>query len=500
MTSVVWLKRDLRIADHRPLVEATRRGETVVLYVYEPALLAEPTTDPAHYAFIDECLVELDRELAARGTQITYRMGEITSVLAALAEETPFDTLFSHEETGGAASYARDRAVGAWCRARGIAWREIPQFGVIRPLKSRDGWAKRWDARMLEPLVDAPEHVVAAPVRHEARRTLRELGLGPATKPEAKPGGMRHAHAELASFLAARGANYRADMSSPVAGWDGCSRLSPYLAFGAISMRTVFQATRARENELRAMQAIGEPIDARWLGSLASFRGRLHWHCHFTQKLEDQPSLEFVNQARAYDGMREGDFDAERFAAWCAGRTGFPMVDACMRALHAGGWINFRMRAMLMSFASYHLWLDWRVTGTYLARQFLDFEPGIHWPQSQMQSGVTGINAIRIYSPTKQAHDNDPTGIFIRRYVPELAGLPDDALATPHLTPPLVAGAFGFRIGVDYPLPIVDDKLAVTAAKERVYAVRRRAGSRAEAQAVYVKHGSRKPTPPRRKG
>ena len=499
MTSVVWLKRDLRITDHRPLVEASRVGRLVALWVYEPELIAEPTTDPAHYVFINECLAELEAALAARGCPLTYRVGTMPDVLQTLHDEVGgFDALYSHEETGGAVSYARDVRVGAWCRSRGIAWHEFAQFGVIRLLKTLDGWARAWDRRMSEPLVAAPDRLEAAEVAPGGRRSCAELGLSTRRKPEAKRGGETLAAAELGSFLGSRGVNYRQDMSSPEAGWTGCSRLSPYIAFGAVSMRTVFAATLARENDLRALRAEGASVDARWSGSLASFRGRLHWHCHFMQKLEDQPELEFVNAGRAYDGLREKEFDATKFAAWCAGRTGFPMVDACMRALHAGGWINFRMRAMLMSFAAYHLWLHWRPTGVYLATQFLDFEPGIHWPQAQMQSGVTGINAIRIYSPAKQARDNDPAGTFIRRYVPELAAVPDAYIPEPHLMPPLIAAAAGFEVGVDYPLPIVDAARAVAGAKAKIYAVRRQAAARDEAQRVYAKHGSRKPAPPRR--
>jgi deoxyribodipyrimidine photo-lyase len=498
MAHVVWLKRDLRIDDHAPLARAARCGEIVVVYAYEPDVYAAPEHDPSHLAFIDRSLAELDTALGALGGRVTYRHGRMPDVLAKLADEIAIESLWSHEETGTDATYRRDRRVKRWCRERGIAWTEIPQFGVIRALKTRDGWAKRWDRRMSEAVAEIPSRIRFAEVRPERRRSAADLGLGESEKHDALEGGSANAHALLASFLAERGVNYRADMSSPGAGWDGCSRLSPHLAYGTISMKRVYQTTREREMQVRAALADGEPLDRRWVGSLSSFRGRLHWHCHFMQKLEDQPSLEFVNQARAYDGLRENDFDEPRFAAWCEGRTGFPMIDACMRALHATGWINFRMRAMLMSFASYHLWLHWRPTALSLARQFLDFEPGIHYPQSQMQSGVTGINTIRIYSPAKQARDNDPSGEFIRRFVPELALVPLPYLAEPHLIPPIVAADIGFRIGIDYPLPIVDHAEAVTRAKSRIYAIRRRGEARSEATQVYLKHGSRKPTPPRR--
>jgi deoxyribodipyrimidine photo-lyase len=219
---------------------------------------------------------------------------------------------------------------------------------------------------------------------------------------------------------------------------------------------------------------------------------RLNWHCHFIQKLESEPEIEFRNLCRLYDGLREDEFNNESFEAWKRGTTGFPMIDACMRYLHHHRWINFRMRAMLMSFAAYHLWLHWREPSIFLAKQFLDFEPGIHFSQCQMQSGVTGINTIRIYSPSKQLLDQDPTGEFVRRWVPELEHVPLAFLAEPHRMSIDDQVRYRCRIGVDYPCPIVDDKTAVRYAKERIYAIRQTDEAKDAAAKVFLKHGSRK--------
>ncbi|MDB4640968.1 FAD-binding domain-containing protein, partial [Pirellulaceae bacterium] len=213
---------------------------------------------------------------------------------------------------------------------------------------------------------------------------------------------------------------------------------------------------------------------------------------HFMQKMEDEPSIEFQNMNRAYDGLREDQFNDEYFDAWCQGQTGYPLVDACMRALHQTGWINFRMRAMLVSFASYHLWLHWRKPATYLARLFLDYEPGIHYSQIQMQSGVTGINTVRIYSPIKQVADQDPQGIFIRKYVPELADIPDKHLAEPHQMNAMEQTFYGCKIGVDYPKPIVDHLTQYKMARDRIHQIKKAPQTRAESNKVYLKHGSRK--------
>jgi deoxyribodipyrimidine photo-lyase len=464
---VVWFKRDLRWRDHAPLAAAQDFESAVALYVIEPAWLQSAECDARHLSFALACVAELRTQLAARGLPLLVRVGSVPQVLQDLSGEIPFSHLFSHEETGTGWSYARDIAVAAWCRTSGVAWLEIAQTGVVRRLRSRSGWAGAWAQRM-----NAPQSTLhagfkpapgCAPADLPPLPSLRDLGFDAPTTDQ-PPAGEEAAWATLNSFLAGRGRDYRRAMSSPLSAADGCSRLSAHLAFGSISMRSVHQATEA---------TLRSTTDRQLAYALRGFSGRLRWHCHFMQKLEDEPAIEFKNFSRAYDGLRPGDgvnttaVDAERLAAWCEGRTGFPMVDACMRQLRCTGWLNFRMRAMLVSFAAYHLWLHWREPGQFLARQFLDFEPGIHWSQMQMQSGTTGINTLRIYSPSKQAHDQDPDGVYQRQWLPEWGT-------------------------AAYPKPIVDERTAVKEAKDKLYGLRKTADAKSEAQAIQHKHGSRK--------
>jgi len=496
--SVVWFKRDLRIDDHRPLALAATRGPLIALYVYEPSLLATPEFDASHLVFINQCLSELDAALRRRGVAPTLRRGEVVEVLRTLRRSHRFDTLWSHEETGNRVTFDRDIAVGRWCQANAVAWTEVPQHGVIRRLKTRDGWARRWAERMTEPVAVVPSRL-AGPREPDPKHllTARDCGLPDSTLRDAQPGGESAATATLDSFLALRGIDYQKAMSSPRTAFDSCSRLSTHLAWGSISMRRVAQTAAARAVEIRELREAKAPIDPRWSASLRSFQGRLRWHCHFMQKLEDEPRIEFENFSHAYDGLRDeawviSSTGAARFAAWQRGETGYPMVDACMQALQRCGWINFRMRAMLVSFASYHLWLHWRPTSVFLARAFLDFEPGIHFSQFQMQSGTTGINTIRIYSPAKQVLDHDPQGEFIRRELPVLARVPARWLAEPHRMPLSVQREAGCIIGRHYPAPIVEHATAWREAREKIAAIRRDPATRDEAHAVQVRHGSRK--------
>ena len=369
-----------------------------------------------------------------------------------------------------------------------LPWQEERQSGVIRRIGTRDGWARRWDAFMGEAETLPPRALPPLDIESGPIPTAADLGLAPDPCAERQRGGRTTGLDLLDSFLHQRGAPYRKAMSSPVTGFEHCSRLSPHLAWGTLAMRGTAQATWGRQRDLKQ-----HGIKGGWRGSMSSFSGRLHWRDHFTQKLEDEPRLEFENLHRAYDGLRATLPDATRLHAWAMGETGLPFVDACMRALNATGWMNFRMRAMLMAVASHHLWLDWRKPGEHLARQFTDYEPGIHWPQVQMQSGTTGINTVRIYNPVKQGQDQDPNGTFTRQWLPELANVPDTFLQTPWKW----EGAAGI-LGRTYPDPIVDHLLAAREAREKVWSRRRGPAYRKDANAIQSKHGSRKSGIPNR--
>lgn len=481
---VVWFKRDLRIHDHRALTYAARQGDVLPLYVVEPDLWQQPDSAPRHWDFIAECLAELRADLAHLGQPLVVRVGEITSALDQLTNTQPITALWSHEETGNGWTYARDRRTAAWCKARGIPWHELQNHGVIRRMAARDGWADRWDRLMAEPLTPPPAALRPLPIPAGPIPTAAQLRLGPDPCPRRQTGGRRAGRERLSSFLEHRGQTYRSAMSSPIAGETACSRLSPHLAWGSLSIREVAQATWARQRALKSNPPKGK---SPWRGAMTSFNGRLHWHCHFIQKLEDAPRLEHENLHRSYDGLRPSAPDTTRLTAWANGETGLPFVDACMRYLCATGWLNFRMRAMVMSTASYHLWLDWRAPGAQLARLFTDYEPGIHWSQVQMQSGTTGINTVRIYNPVKQGYDQDPTGTFIRRWVPELAAIPDRFVHEPWK-----AENAGQVLGRRYPEPIVNHLAAARHAREQIWAVRNGQRFRDEAAAIVSKHASRR--------
>ncbi|MHB2167468.1 FAD-binding domain-containing protein [Alsobacter sp. R-9] len=489
MVQVVWFKRDLRTVDHRPLLEASRAGPVIPLYVVEPGYWRLPDTSRRQWLAIRPALEELRDRLAGLGLPLVVRTGEAVAVLRELHERHALTRLLAHEETGNGWTFARDRAVRGFCRKAGIPVVEHRQFGVVRGPLDRDRWGALHAAFLRDPPWPEPLSLGGPDVDPGAIPTAEELGLPPDGCAAPQPGSRADALSRLDSFLAGRGAGYRRDMSTPLAGETSCSRLSVGLSTGAVSIREVLKRLFAARDRLSSLAWQDRPVP---LGAVDSLVARLYWHCHFIQKLESEPAIETRSLHPVHEAARRPMLpDDPLLEAWATGRTGFPFVDACMRSLVATGWLNFRMRAMVTAFATYHLGLDWHAVGLRLARLFTDYEPGIHWPQVQMQAGQTGINTPRIYNPVKQGHDQDPDGIFTRRWVHELADVPQAFLHEPWRLPADPSD----RPGAGYPAPVVDHEAAARAARDRLTRLRREPGYRAAAMDVYRRHGSRKRRP-----
>lgn len=493
---VVWYKRDLRVEDHLPLTLAAQHGNVLPLYIIEPSVIYYDDYSRRHYAFVRDALTDLRQRLAALGQPLVVRYGEAVQVLADLHQHEAIEAIYGHEETGNARTYERDLDVREWARKQAIRLLEVPSGGVVRRLPTRDAWLETRNQRMVAAPLPSPSSLRGVNIEPGLIPTADELGLEADGMERIQQGGAAAAQRTLHSFLYTRGRHYHTSLSSPVTAFDACSRLSPHLAWGCLSIRQAVHALAARQAEVAKISAHSDSSDDRgWTAALSAFESRLYWRDHFIQKLEDAPRIEQQSFVTTYDGLRPSittDWEARRrFIAWRDGKTGYPLVDACMRALKSTGYLNFRMRAMVVSFASHDLWLDWRETGYPLARWFTDMEPGIHWSQMQMQSGTSGNSTLRIYNPTIQANDHDPNGVFLRRWLPELRDVPLTYMHAPWHMPDSVQQAVGVCIGRDYPLPIVDHKQRWHEARNAISVIRQQPDTKLQVAQVLEKHGSR---------
>lgn len=479
LLQIVWLKRDLRLEDNEAINNALNTNESVLLlYVFEELLLNDTHYSERHWNFIKQSLLDLNRQLKVYNSKVLAVNSNIIPTINQLLSTYKIKNIFSHQETGILTTYNRDKTFQRFCKNNFINWVENINNGVQRGLKNKEQWVENCNAFFeVEPLIFQPKQHqlldIESIVKLESLFTIPSLKTNLETP--FQKGGRTTGLKYLNSFFEKRYVNYMSNISKPELARTGCSRLSPYIAWGNLSVREVYK------------KAYHQKQVSKHKKDLEAFMSRLRWQGHFIQKFEMEHGMETVSINKGYHKLKKGILEAYQ-TAWKTGQTGFPIVDACMRCLNETGYLNFRMRALLVSFFTHNLWQPWQDATTHLSQMFLDFEPGIHFPQLQMQAGETGINMLRIYNPIKNSYEYDADAIFIKKWVPELKNLDTQFVHQPYLMTEMEQIFNDFILGVNYPKPIVNLQDTRKNASEVLWRLKNSSIVKNESERILRKH------------
>jgi deoxyribodipyrimidine photo-lyase len=449
-----WFRRDLRIEDNTALASAARDADRVVpVFVLDDHYANDPRVGPARFRFLRESLEDLAGRLASVGGRLVVRRGPADRALPALLAETGAAGVYANAEIGPYPQ-RRDRDAAAAVEAAGGRFRLFSDELLVAPdaIATDAGdpytvytpFSRKWVAAEKRGPV-APPASLATPdlpgVPLPGVRAWRDLGPDPASP----KGGAGEARALLARFFRKAAGRYAEDRDRPDR--DGTSRLSPHLHFGTISARTV---RAAAEDAWMAAAAPGREHLRRFVLELAWREFYHHVLFHFPRVAGESFRPEFDRLA--------WKTDPAGLAAWRSGRTGYPLVDAAMRELATTHWMHNRARMVVASFLTKDLHVHWREGEAWFERELADADlannnGGWQWAAG---SGTDAAPYFRIFNPVLQSKRFDPEGVYIRRFVPELSGVPDAKIHEPWLMTTEEQKASGCRIGERYPAPILE--------------------------------------------
>ncbi len=479
MNKIIWFRYDLRISENSAFNEAIKDGNVLPIFIFDEGLFKLETSSSFHFRFIKDSLNDLKNKLKKQyNSNLSIYYGDTKKIFKHLIQRYSVSEIYSNRIFKHKYLTDLDKECENLFKNLNVKWILANQFGIDLNHRKRSKWSYNWNKFI--KFNEQSYEFSCQFINIKNNFYFKDVKTNEINGNLVQTGGRDEAIHLLDSFIEMRSENYQTEMSSPISGESACSRLSPHITYGTISLKEI---NRKITDKLKKVCTINKRK------SLIAFKSRLAWHCHFIQKLYDEPEIENKNLNSAFDILRK-DFNEKYYEAWNTGLTGYPFIDACMRYLEQNGWINFRMRAMLVSFASYQLWLDWKQTSKHLAKLFTDYEPGIHYSQFQMQSGTTGINSIRIYNPIKQSLDQDPNGDFIKKWVPELKNIQGKLIHEPWKLTYIDQKSINFKLGKDYPLPIVDNHETTRIARDKIWKVKKSNEAQELSRLIVQKHAS----------
>jgi deoxyribodipyrimidine photo-lyase len=418
--NIVLFNKDLRISDHQPLSEAVKMGEVLPLYVFVPSIWKGTELSARHFQFVIESLEELSNQIQERGGELFFAIGEVEEVLAELLQSYGSINLFTHNEKGAFSKWKDENRLRLFTYG--------PDFEGVSDKKINSVLKSYLVESVSDSLnrIEVPEHIPE--IFFTDLRKLQNFKVKGNKIRFGQQGGELKAIETLDSFLEGRFSNYIENHQKPLPSSLSSSRLSAYITWGNISVRTIFQRTNER---IHSSESEEEKLQLEDFLSKLLSRAKI---CNGTKVID------------TYESELKKEWNEEWYQRWLNGKTGIPIIDAAMRCLDKTGWLNFTLRGLVLSFICKTLLQDYRKPSEGLAKLFLDYEPVIHEFNVLQQAGISGKG--KIINPVKIGKQLDPEGAFIRRYVPELSQIPEEYIHEPWHYP-------GFY-NLGYATPIVD--------------------------------------------